>query len=103
MDNRQKSDTVDDRRTAKRYAVDLPNQIVVKNQRIDCRLVDISSTGALLKSDQKATIGADVAVALPGIGEMVGKVVRVSSSHIALSFPGILAIAPVLEQASKVA
>jgi PilZ domain len=95
--------TVGERRIAERHLVNLPNQIVVKDQRVDCRLIDISSSGALLETDQQAMVGSDVAVSLPGVGDMIGKVVRVSATHIALSFPGVLAIAPLLEQATHAA
>ena len=102
-DNRGVFMTAGERRIAERHVVNLPNQIVVKDQRVDCRLVDVSSSGALLESDALATVGSDVALLLPGVGEIVGKVVRVSATHIALSFPGVLAIAPLLEQASHAA
>jgi len=95
--------TTGERRVAERHIVDLPNHIIVKNQRVNCRLVDVSSSGALLETDELASVGSDVAISLPGVGDIVGKVVRVSTTHIALSFPGVLAIAPLLEHASHAA
>ena len=95
--------TLDERRIAERHVVNLPNKITIQDQRVDCRLVDVSTTGALLQTDALATVGSDVAVSLPGVGDIVGKVVRVTATHIALSFPGVLAISPLLEQASHAA
>ena len=90
-----------DRRTAKRYAVNLPNRIVVDNKPIDCRLVDVSKSGALIEtdSDVTASVGSSLKVNFPDGQEKVGKVVRLTATHIALSFPGELLVAPLLERA----
>lgn len=89
----------DERRGTGRHAVNLPNEVVWNEQRTACRLVNVSEHGALLEAELGATLGDDVEVELPGGGNMLGKVVRITKAHIALSFPGALLVAPILEQA----
>lgn len=88
-----------DRRVAKRYTVNLPNLIVVDNRQVDCRLVDVSKSGALIETDVTASVGSNLVVNFPDGQEKVGKVVRLTATHIALSFPGELLVAPLLERA----
>ena len=88
----------DERRYAGRHAVNLPNEIVWNEQRTSCRLVNVSESGALLETELGAALGDNVEMELPGGGNMLGKVVRISKAHIALSFPGALLVAPILER-----
>ncbi len=48
-----------DRRVAERFVVNLPNQIIVGDRRIDCRLVDISNSGAVIETEERASVGTD--------------------------------------------
>ena len=92
-----------ERRGAERHLVNIPNEINLHDKRVPCRLVDVSDTGALIETRESAVVGSNVAISLPGLGDMVGTVVRVTATHVALSFPGILAIAPVLAHAAQLA
>lgn len=89
-----------ERRVAERFVVNLPNQIIVGDRRIDCRLVDISNTGALIETEERASVGADLHIMFPDGQDKIGRVVRLTETHIALSFPGELMVAPLLERAA---
>ena len=91
----------EERRRAERHAINLPNEIVWNRSRAACRLVNVSESGALLEAELGAAIGDDVEMELPGGGSLLGKVVRITKAHIALSFPGALLVAPILAQAGS--
>jgi hypothetical protein len=81
-----------ERRAARRYAVNLPTHLVIQGVEAECRLIDISTSGALLKTDRAAVVGDKISVDLPGLGPTIGNVVRITESHMAIAFPGILVI-----------
>lgn len=82
----------DERRASQRYAVNLPTHLSVQGVDAECRLIDISATGALLKTNRAAVVGDKISVDLPGLGPTIGTVVRISESHLAVAFPGLLVI-----------
>lgn len=82
----------DDRRAHQRFNVDLPTTLTVNGQAVSCRLVDVSASGALVYTDKKVELGDKVTIDLPNHGTLLGKVVRLSKSHIALSFPGLVVV-----------
>lgn len=81
-----------ERRAATRYAVNLPTHLVIQGVEAECRLIDISTSGALLKTNRAAVVGDKISVDLPGLGPTIGNVVRITDSHMAIAFPGILVI-----------
>lgn len=81
-----------ERRAAPRYAVNLPTHLDIQGSEVACRLIDISASGALLKTNRAALVGDKVSVDLPGLGPIIGSVVRITPSHIAVAFPGLLVI-----------
>jgi hypothetical protein len=82
----------DERRASTRYAVNLPTHLSIQGADAECRLIDISATGALLKTNRAAVVGDKISVDLPGLGPTIGTVVRISESHLAIAFPGLLVI-----------
>jgi len=87
-----------ERRAHKRYAVDLPIDIKLNGQNLSCRLVDISAGGALVRTDRRVEVGDKVAIDLPNEGTVIGTVVRLTPSHIALSFPGLVVVSKFLPE-----
>ena len=81
-----------DRRAFPRYTVDLPAHLSVNGRSAPCRLVDVSAGGALLRTDRKVAVGDLVSVDLPHCGPTIGTVVRLTSSHVAVSFRGLLVV-----------
>jgi hypothetical protein len=84
--------TGQERRASPRYAVNLPTHLSIMGNDVPCRLVDISASGALLKTGRAAQVGDKVSVDLPGLGPTIGSVARITSSHLAVAFPGLLVI-----------
>ncbi|MGQ0663183.1 MAG: PilZ domain-containing protein [Pseudomonadota bacterium] len=87
---------VPERRAAPRRVVNLPTHILVAGKRVACRLVDVSAGGALVAGDTGLVVGAKVELEIPGTGTVVASVIRVTPTHIALVFPGVLAISPLV-------
>ncbi len=81
-----------ERRASPRYAVNMPTHLSVRGVDVPCRLVDISAGGALLRTDRMAQVGDKISVDLPGLGPTIGDVVRITRSHLAIAFPGLLII-----------
>ena len=81
-----------DRRAFPRYTVDLPAHLSVNGRSAPCRLVDVSAGGALLRTHRKVAVGDLISVDLPHCGPTVGTVVRLTSSHVAVSFRGLLVV-----------
>jgi hypothetical protein len=81
-----------ERRASPRYAVNLPTHLSIQGVDAECRLIDISATGALLKTNRAAVVGDKISVDLPGLGPTIGNVVRITDSHMAIAFPGLLVI-----------
>jgi PilZ domain-containing protein len=88
----QPQKTGQERRASPRYAVNLPTHLSVRGTDVPCRLIDISASGALLRTDRMAHVGDKISVDLPGLGPTVGDVVRITQSHLAIGFPGLLVI-----------
>lgn len=86
-----------ERRASPRYAVNLPTHLDVQGTDVACRLIDISASGALLKTNRAALVGDKISVDLPGLGPIIGSVVRITPSHIAIAFPGLLVINHLIE------
>jgi len=87
-----------DRRTFPRYAVDLPAHLSINGKSAPCQLVDISSSGALLRTDRRLGIGDRVSVDLPHCGPTIGTVVRLTPSHVAVSFRGLLIVSKLYDE-----
>ena len=93
--------TARDRRRSERFEVNLPSHVTWQDSRVPCRMVDVSASGALLETKLKAALGEKVAVDLPSGESVLGRIVRITGSHIALSFPGMLLVAPLLAEAAR--
>lgn len=85
-----------ERRRAPRHQVDVATHVSVDNRRIACRLVDISAGGARIHAAARLEPGKTLQVELPGLGAVPATVVRAASDHVALAFPGVVLIGPVL-------
>lgn len=81
-----------DRRAYPRFSVDLPAHLSINGQSAPCRLVDVSAGGALLRIQRKVAVGDLVSVDLPHCGPTIGTVVRLTPSHVAVSFRGLLVV-----------
>jgi hypothetical protein len=90
-----------DRRAFPRYAVDLPANLSVNGATAPCHLVDVSASGALLKTDRRLGVGDRVSVDLPHCGPTIGTVVRLTASHVAVSFRGLLLVGKLHEQTAN--
>ncbi len=88
----------EDRRAHRRYAVDLPIDVTLNGQVVSCRLVDISAGGALVRTERRVEVGDKVAIDLPNEGTIIGTVVRLTPSHIAVSFPGLVVVSRFLPE-----
>jgi hypothetical protein len=92
-----------DRRAFPRYAVDLPAHLSINGKSAPCHLVDISASGALLRTDRRLGVGDRVSVDLPHCGPTIGTVVRLTPSHVAVSFRGLLVVSRLCETAATAA
>ena len=86
-----------DRRAFPRYVVDLPAHLSINGKSAPCQLVDISASGALLRTDRRLGIGDRISVDLPHCGPTIGTVVRLTPSHVAVSFRGLLLVSKLYE------
>ena len=91
-----------DRRAFPRYAVDLPAHLSINGTSAPCHLVDVSASGALLRTDRRLGVGDRIQVELPHCGPTIGTVVRLTPSHVAVSFRGLLVVSKLYEQAPVV-
>jgi hypothetical protein len=87
-----------DRRAFPRYAVDLPAYLSINGTSAPCHLVDVSASGALLRTDRRLGVGDRISVDLPHCGPTIGTVVRLTASHVAVSFRGLLVVSKLYEQ-----
>jgi hypothetical protein len=87
-----------DRRAFPRYAVDLPAHLSINGTSAPCHLVDVSASGALLRTDRRLGVGDRISVDLPHCGPTIGTVVRLTASHVAVSFRGLLVVSKLYEQ-----
>ena len=90
-----------DRRAFPRYAVDLPAHLSANGKSAACHIVDVSASGALLRTDGRLGVGDRVSVDLPHCGPTIGTVVRLTPSHVAVSFRGLLVVSKLYEQAAN--
>ena len=81
-----------DRRAYPRFAVDMPAHLSVNGKSAPCRLIDVSAGGALIRTKRHLTVGDMVSVDLPHCGPTIGTVVRLTPSHVAVSFRGLLVV-----------
>jgi hypothetical protein len=91
--------SIADRRTFQRDAVDLPAHLSINGKSAPCHLVDVSASGALLRTDRRLGIGDRISVDLPHCGPTLGTVVRLTPSHVAVSFRGLLVVSKLYEEA----
>ena len=76
-----------DRRAAPRRRVNLSTSLLADGRRIDCRLIDISNSGALVEAASLTPdLGAKIDLALPNQGMAAAAVVRLVPPHVALAF-----------------
>ncbi|HJT11065.1 MAG TPA: PilZ domain-containing protein [Dongiaceae bacterium] len=87
-----------DRRAFPRYAVDLPAHLSINGKSAPCHLVDVSASGALLRTDRRLGVGDRISVDLPHCGPTIGTVVRLTPSHVAVSFRGLLVVSRLYEE-----
>ena|SRR5882724_3423010 len=87
-----------DRRAFPRYAVDLPADLSINGKSAPCQLVDISTSGALLRTERRLGVGDRISVDLPHCGPTIGTVVRLTPSHVAVSFRGLLVVSKLYEE-----
>jgi PilZ domain len=87
-----------DRRAFPRYAVDLPTHLSINGTSAPCHVVDVSASGALLRTDRRLGIGDRISVDLPHCGPTIGTVVRLTPSHVAVSFRGLLVVSKLYDQ-----
>lgn len=102
-DRRQRPRGHADRRAFPRYAIDLPAYLSINGQSAPCKLVDVSAGGALLHTDRHVAVGDLVSVDLPHCGPAIGTVVRLTSSHVAVSFRGLLVVSQLCEPGAGMA
>jgi len=88
-----------DRRAFPRYAVDLPAHLSINGKTAPCHLVDVSASGALLRTDRRLGVGDRISIELPHCGPTIGTVVRLTLSHVAVSFRGLLVVSKLHENA----
>lgn len=81
-----------DRRAHPRISVDMPAHLSVNGKSAPCRLVDLSAGGALIRTKRHLSLGDLVSVDLPHCGPTIGTVVRLTPSHVAVSFRGLLVV-----------
>jgi len=81
-----------DRRAYPRISVDLPAHLSINGRSAPCRLIDVSAGGALIRTNRKVAVGDRVSVDLPHCGPTIGTVVRLTPSHVAVSFRGLLVV-----------
>ena len=81
-----------DRRAYPRFSVDMPAHLSFNGKSAPCRLVDVSAGGALIQTEGRVSVGDMVSVDLPHCGPTIGTVVRLTSSHVAVSFRGLLLV-----------
>ncbi len=74
----------------------MATHVSIDDRRIACRLVDISAGGARIHAAARLEPGKRIQVELPGIGAVPATVVRATPDHVALAFPGVVLIGPVL-------
>jgi hypothetical protein len=86
-----------DRRAFPRYAIDLPTHLSINGTSAPCHVVDVSASGALLRTERRLGIGDRISVDLPHCGPTIGTVVRLTPSHVAVSFRGLLVISKLQE------
>ena len=84
-----------ERRSAPRRVVNLPTHVTVRGTRVSCKVIDVSQGGALVAGRAEVKYGSKVMLELPGIGSVTASVVRVTPTHFALAFPGVVVMAPV--------
>ncbi len=75
-----------ERRRKHRRKTNLKTTVTLKGITLACRLVNLSTTGALIAASFHPPIGAKVELDLPGMGSAAAAVARVTSAYIALSF-----------------
>lgn len=90
-----------DRRAHPRYAVNLPAHLSINGKSAVCRLVDVSAGGALLRTRRVLAVGDMVSVDLPHCGPTIGTVVRLTPSHVAVSFRGLLVVSRLYDEAAS--
>src|SRR5262245_6836549 len=84
-----------DRRAFPRYAIDLPTHLSINGASAPCHVVDVSAGGALLRTDRRLGVGDRVSVDLPHCGPTLGTVVRLTPSHVAVSFRGLVVVSKI--------
>ncbi len=70
--------------------------MLVKGARVPCRVLNVSTSGALVDQVMGFPVGAHVEIDLPQVGRAIGVVVRATPTQVALAFPGLLVISPLL-------
>lgn len=81
-----------DRRAFPRFSVDMPAHLSINGKTAPCRLIDVSAGGALIRTKRHVEVGDMVSVDLPHCGPTIGTVVRLTPSHVAVSFRGLLVV-----------
>lgn len=80
------SETAKERRFEHRRGTSLKTTLTQDGYARSCRLVNISTKGALIAASFHPRVGARVELDLPGYESTLATVTRVTSAYIALSF-----------------
>ena len=88
--------SADDRRHDPRFVVNLPAHVTIRGDRVLCKLIDISLHGALVETAGPVHVGDKVSLDLPNIGPTIATVLRITSTHMAMVFPGAVVISSLL-------
>lgn len=75
-----------DRRRAPRIIVDRPATLMASGRPMDCRLVDISTSGAGVELQEALRVGSRIEIELPHRGKAAGNVVRAEPPCFGLAF-----------------
>jgi PilZ domain len=75
-----------ERRHAERIAVNLAGHVRIGGRRIAAKIVNISRTGALVEIEARVSVREAVTIEFPDRPEVRGRVVRVTSTYVAVTF-----------------
>jgi hypothetical protein len=79
-------DTGSDQRRHPRHDIPLPGFLHAGGVVVPCQARNISAGGALVQADAHLRLGDCATIKIPDFGSMTGRVVRVTSTFIGLSF-----------------
>ena len=75
-----------ERRTEPRLQIEAMSEVMVNGRTVVCKIVNISSGGALIESRAIPSLGSNVRLRIPGIGPTPATVARATSTYYAVMF-----------------